>query len=458
MKIVICGAGEVGSSIAKYLSDEGGDLTVIDQDANLVREVAQSLDVTAVIGHASHPDVLERAGIADAEMIIAVTYSDEVNMVACEIAHSMFKVPTKIARIRSQVYLQPMWADLYTNNAIPIDVIISPEVEVARAVKRRIETPGATDVIPLADDKVRLVGVRCNADTPITATPLRQLTSLFPDMKIVVVGIKRGERVIIPRADDEMYDGDDVYFVVASDQCQRALAAFGHEEAATRRAVILGGGNIGLFVAQQLEADHPEINLKIVELDRERAEFLAQTLRRTTVLHGDVMSPELLAEAGVTGAGTVIAVTQNDETNILASLLAKKKGALRVVTLINKSGYNSLVGSLGVDVIVNPRSITVSRILQHVRRGRIHSVYTVQDDFGELIEAEAMQTSGLVGKPLRDLNLPNGARIGALIRKGQVITPRGESTIEGGDRIILFAAKEAVKQVEKLFSVRLESF
>jgi trk system potassium uptake protein TrkA len=277
-------------------------------------------------------------------------------------------------------------------------------------------------------------------------------------MKIVVVGIKRGDRVIIPRADDEMFDGDDVYFVVASDQCQRALAAFGHEEAATRRAVILGGGNIGLFVAQQLEADHPEINLKIIELDRERAEFLAQALKRTTVLHGDVMSPELLAEAGVAGAGTVIAVTQNDETNILASLLAKKKGAQRVVTLVNKSGYNTLVGSLGVDVIVNPRSITVSRILQHVRRGRIHSVYTVQDDFGELIEAEAMQTSGLVGKALRDLNLPSGTRIGAVIRKGQVITPRGDSTIEGGDRIILFTAKDAVKHVEKLFSVRLEFF
>jgi trk system potassium uptake protein len=458
MKIVICGAGEVGSSIAKYLSDEGGHLTVIDQNAELVREVAQSLDVTAVIGHASHPDVLERAGIADADMIIAVTHSDEVNMVACEIAHSMFKVPTKIARIRSQVYLQPMWADLYTNNAIPIDVIISPEVEVARAVRRRIETPGATDVIPLADDKVRLVGVRCTADTPLTSTPLRQLTSLFPDMKIGVVGIRRNDRVIIPRADDEMYDGDDVYFVVASDQCQRALAAFGHEEGATRRAVILGGGNIGLFLAQQLEADHPEMNLKIIEMDRERAEFLAQTLHRTTVLHGDVMSPEILAEAGVEGAGTVVAVTQNDETNILASLLAKKKGAQRVVSLVNKSGYNSLVGSLGIDVIVNPRSITVSRILQHVRRGRIHSVYSVQDDFGELIEAEALQTSSLVGKPLREVNLPTGARIGALLRKGQVIVPRGDTIVEGGDRIILFAAKDAVKQVEKMFSVRLEFF
>jgi trk system potassium uptake protein TrkA len=458
MKIVVCGAGEVGSSIAEYLASEGGNLTVIDQDADLVRRVAESLDVTAVIGHASHPDVLERAGIADADMIIAVTYSDEVNMVACEIAHSLFKVPTKIARIRSQVYLQPMWADLYTNKAIPIDVIISPEVEVARAVKRRIETPGATEVISLAEDRVRLIGVRCTSETPITNTPLRQLTSLFPDMKIVVVGIKRGDRIIIPRADDEMYEGDDVYFVVASDQCQRALAAFGHEEVATRRVVILGGGNIGMFVAEQLDRDHPEINIKIVEFDRERAEFLARSLKRPTVIHGDAMSPEILSEAGVHDAKTVIALTHEDETNILASLLAKRKGAERVITLLNKSGYNSLVSGLGVDVIVNPRSVTVSRILQHVRRGRIHAVHTVQDDFGELIEAEAMQTSGLIGKPLRELNLPTGTRIGAVIRKGQVITPRGTSIVEGGDRIVLFAAKSAIKQVEKLFSVRLEYF
>ncbi|MBL8642662.1 MAG: Trk system potassium transporter TrkA, partial [Rhodospirillaceae bacterium] len=237
-----------------------------------------------------------------------------------------------------------------------------------------------------------------------------------------------------------------------------ALAAFGHEEAATRRVVILGGGNIGMFVAEQLERDHPEINTKVVEFDRERAEFLAQKLKSTTVIHGDAMSPEILAEAGVQEAKTVIALTHEDETNILASLLAKRKGAERVITLLNKSGYNSLVGSLGVDVIVNPRSVTVSRILQHVRRGRIHSVYTVQDDFGELIEAEAMQTSGLVGKPLRELNLPTGTRIGAVIRKGQVIVPRGTSTVEGGDRIVLFAAKSAIKKVEKLFSVRLEYF
>ena len=458
MKIVICGAGEVGSAIARYLSQEGADITVIDQRADLVRQLAESIDVTTVVGHASHPDVLERAGLRDADMLIAVTYADEVNMIACEIANALFKVPTKIARVRSQVYLNPVWADLFTQRGIPIDVIISPEVEIARAIKRRIEVPGALDVITLADGKVRLLGVRCTSQTPILYTPLRQLTSLFPDMKIVVVGIKRGDRVIIPRAEDEMFEGDDVYFVVAADQAQRALVAFGHEEPTVRRTVILGGGNIGLFVAKQLEAEHPEINVKIVELDRERAEFLSRECKSAVVIHGDAMDAEILAEAGIKDAETAIAVTEHDEINVLSSLLAKRKGAQRAVTLVNQAAYNSLMGDLEIDVVVNPRAITVSRILQHVRRGRIHSVHSLQEDFGELIEADAMQTSPMVGKPLREVNLPTGSRVGAIIRKGGLITPRGETVVETGDRIILFAAKEAVKKVEKLFSVRLEFF
>ncbi|MBM3514853.1 MAG: Trk system potassium transporter TrkA [Alphaproteobacteria bacterium] len=458
MKIVISGAGEVGSAIARYLSQEGADITVIDQRADLVRQLAETIDVTTVVGHASHPDVLERAGLRDADMLIAVTYADEVNMIACEIANALFKVPTKIARVRSQVYLDPSWSDLFTQRGIPIDVIISPEVEVARAIKRRIEVPGALDIIPLADDKVRLVGVRCSAQTPILSTPLRQLTSLFPEMKIVVVGIKRGDRVIVPKAEDEMFEGDDVYFVVASDQCQRALAAFGHEEPATRRSVILGGGNIGLFVARQLEREHPEIRVTMIENDRARAEFLSREFKNAVVINGDAMNPDILTEAGIHQAETAIAVTQHDEINVLSSLLAKRKGAQRVITLVNQSGYNTLMGDLEIDVVVNPRSITVSRILQHVRRGRIHSVHTVQENFGELIEADAMQTSPMVGKPLREVNLPTGCRFGAIIRDGKLITPRGETVVATGDRIVLFAAKDAVKKVEKLFSVRLEYF
>jgi trk system potassium uptake protein len=458
MKVVICGAGEVGSNIARYLATEANDVTVVDQSPELIRQLAESLDVTGLVGHASQPDVLERAGIDGADMIIAVTLTDEVNMIACQVAHTLFGVPTKIARIRSQSYLQPMWSNLFSQDHLPIDVVISPEVEIARAVTRRLEVPGAMEVIPLADDKVRLIGVRMTEDTPLINTPLRQLTSLFPEMQIIIVGIKRGDTSIVPNAEDEMFPGDDVYFVVASDQCDRAMAAFGHEEPETRRAVIFGGGNIGLFLAQELERAHPEINLKIIELSRDRAEIVSSELKNTVVINGSILDPEMLYEAGVDKAETVIAVTEDDETNILASLLAKKCGAQRAITLVNKSTYNPLMGPLGVDVVVNPRSITVSQILSHVRRGRVHAAYSVQENFGELIVADAMETSILVGKPLKEVDLPGKTRIGAIIRDGQVIVPRPQTVIEGGDRIILFAATESVRKVEKLFSVRLEYF
>lgn len=458
MKVVICGAGEVGSNIARYLAAEANDVTVVDQSADLIRQLSDSLDVAGLVGYASQPDVLERAGIEDADMIIAVTLTDEVNMIACQVAHSLFGVPTKIARIRSQSYLQPLWSQMFTRDHMPIDVVISPEVEIARAVTRRLEVPGATEVIPLSKDKVRLIGVRITEDTPLINTPLRQLTSLFPEMQIIVVGIKRGDTSIIPHAEDEMFPGDDVYFVVASDQCERAMSAFGHEEPETRRAVIFGGGNVGLFLAQELEREHPEINVKIIEFNRARAETVSATLENTVVINGSILEPEILYEAGVDKAETVIAVTEDDETNILASLLAKKCGAQRAVTLVNKSTYNPLMGPLGVDVVVNPRSITVSQILSHVRRGRVHAVYSVQEDFGELIEADALETSTLVGKPLTEVDLPGNTRFGAIIRDDQVIVPRPDTVVRGGDRIILFAAKDAVRKVEKLFSVRLEYF
>ncbi len=458
MKVIICGAGEVGSNIAKYLATEANDITVVDQSTDLIRALSESLDVNGIVGHASQPDVLEKAGIRDADMLIAVTYTDEVNMVACQVAHSLFEVPTKIARIRSQSYLQPIWSKMFTRDHLPIDVVISPEVEIARAVTRRLEVPGAMEVIPLSDDKVRLVGVRMTEDTPLINTPLRQLTSLFPEMQIMVVGIKRGDSAIVPHAEDEMFPGDEVYFVVASDQCERAMAAFGHEEPETRRAVIFGGGNIGLFLAAELEREHPEINVKVIELDRARAEFVSAELGNTVVINGSILDPEILYEAGVDKAETVIAVTNDDETNILSSLLAKKCGAQRAITLVNKSTYNPLMGPLGVDVVVNPRSITVSQILSYVRRGRVHAVYSVQENFGELIEADALETSSIVGKPLKEVDLPGKTRFGAIIRDDQIIVPRPQTVIEGGDRIILFAAKEAVRKVEKLFSVRLEYF
>jgi len=458
MKVIICGAGQVGSNIAHYLALEDNDVTVVDQSPALIGKITDTLDCRGVTGHASHPDVLKEAGAEDADMLIAVTYTDEINMVAAQVAHSLFKIPKKVARIRSQSYLAPEWQNLYTRDNLPIDVIISPEIEVARAVMRRLTVPGATDMISLCDGKVRLVGVRCEKDCPLVFTPLRQLTQLFPDLNIVVIGLVRDGKSIIPTADDQLLPGDEAFFVVDQEHMVRSLTAFGHDETEARRLLIFGGGNIGLFLAQQLEREYPWVNAKIIEKSETRARQIASQLTKTTVLCGDVRDQELLIEANVTAAETIVAVTDDDETNILGSLLAKRMGSQRTVTLINKALYEPLLNNLGIDVVVNPRSITVSQILQQVRKGRIHSVHSLREGFGELIEAEALATSPLVGAPLRDVKMPNGVVLGAIVRDGQVISPRGSTVIEPKDRIVLFAASDAVRKVEKMFSVRLEFF
>lgn len=458
MKVIVCGAGQVGFNIARHLSLENNDVTVIDQSPELMRRIMDTLDVQGIEGHASRPDVLERAGAADADMFIAVTYADEINMVACQVAHSLFEVPTKIARVRHQSYLEPMWANLFSREHLPIDVIISPEIEVARAVVRRLQVPGAFEMIPLADGRVNLLGVRLDDECPLVNTPLRQLTQLFPDLNIVIVGLIRGTQTIIPAGDDHMLPGDEVYFVVDSDKQERAMAAFGHEESEARRLLIFGGGNIGLFLAEELEERFPNLNVKVIENNPERAELISQRLKKTIVINGDVLDSEILDQANVAMTETVIAVTNDDENNVLASLLAKRAGASRTITLINKTAYESLLGPLGIDVVVSPRNITVSTIFQHVRRGRIHSVHALREGFGELIEAEALATTPMVGIPLKDAKLPDGVLIGAIVREGEVISPRGNTVVEPGDRVVLFTSPSAVRKVEQMFSVQLEYF
>jgi trk system potassium uptake protein TrkA len=459
MKVVICGAGQVGFSIARYLSAEGNDVTVIDQSPDLIGKVNESLDVQAIVGHASHPDVLESAGVSDADMIIAVTFADEVNMVACQIAHSIFNVPTKIARIRQQSYLEPMWADLFSRDHMPIDVIISPELEVARAISRRLAVPGAFDMIPLADDRVRVIGVRCGKDCPVINTPLRQLTGLFPDLNISIVGIARGEDAFVPHSADQMFAGDEVYFVADTQHVPRALATFGHEERqeALRRITIIGGGNIGLNLARYVEKME-NVTGRIIEHDNGRARRIVPMLHDTQVTHGDALDTAILEETNIQNADTVVSVSNDDETNILASLLAKRYGVERTIALVNRDTYTPLVTTLGIDVLVNPRAITVSTILQHIRRGRIRSVHSLRDGFAEVIEAEALETSPLVGSPLSEISLPPDVIIGAIVRDGEVIIARSTSVIESGDRVILLSAAHSVKKVEKMFSVRLEFF
>ncbi|MDA0367008.1 MAG: Trk system potassium transporter TrkA [Proteobacteria bacterium] len=458
MRIIVCGAGLVGSSIARQLASENNDVTIVDQSPETIQKMNETLDVRAIEGYASHPDVLEQAGARDAEMIVAVTQNDEINMVACQVAHSLFETPTKIARIRAQTYLDPAWQNLFSRNHLPIDVIISPEIEVARAITSRLNVPGASDMVSFVDDKVRVVAVSVEENCPIIDTPLRQLTELFPDLHMRVVGIVRREGIITPGGDDQILVGDEVYFTVDTRQVQRAMAAFGHEEKEARRIVVIGGGNIGLFVSKQIIDEIPDIRLKLIEVSRERAERVADQLERAVVIYGDSLAAEILAEANVKEADAVIAVTNDDQVNILSSLLAKREGAKRATTLVNNMDYGPLVRSLGIDAVVNPRAITVSRILQHIRRGRIRAVHSVRDGMAEIIEAETLDASPLSGKSLHDVKLPAGVIIGALARGDEVIIPRGDTIIETGDRVIVFATRDMVKKVEKLFAVRLDFF
>jgi len=458
MRVIVCGAGRVGFSIARRLSQQRNDVTVVDQSVELIQNITETLDVQGLVGFASSPDVLDKANAGDADMIVAVTLSDEVNMIACQVAHSLFNLPIKIARVRNQSYLSKEWADLFSRDNLPIDVIISPEVEVAAAIRRRIELPGASDIMPFVDDKVCVVGVNIDEDCPVVDTPLRQLETLFPDLALTVMGIIRGEKVLTVSADDMMLVGDKAYFSCARDQIERALSVFGKDVKGGGRTVLMGGGNVGYFVAEELSKRGLGKNLSILEQKRGRAEKLAQRLPDLTVLHGSALDSQLLDEVGVGSADRVICVTNDDEVNILASLLAKRLGAKKSLALINNQTFRPLLDQLGMDVVIDPREITVSRILGEIRRGRIRSVHSLADGRAEVLEAEALETSALVGKTIGKARLPDGIRIGSVYREGKVLSVRSNTVIQAKDRVVIFALADMVRTVEQMFAVRLEYF
>lgn len=458
MQVIVCGAGQVGLTIARHLAAENNRVTVIDKAPELIQKIGEAEDFRAIAGFASHPDVLERAGARNADMIVAVTYSDEVNMIACKIAHALFDVPVKIARVRAQSYLDPQWSKLFEHDHMPIDVTISPEIEVARAIRQRLRVPGAFDTLSLAGGRVRAIGTRIEANCPIVSTPLRQLTALFPDLHLIVVTIVREGKTIVPTPDDVILVGDEVYFIAEESHLTRALAAFGHEEPEANRVVIVGGGNIGLYLAQEIEGKDSGISLKIVESGKDRARHVAALLARTTVVQGDVLDSEILDELNLERVDTLITVTNHDEVNVLASLLAKRRGCKRTIALINTLYYQTIINTLGIDAVVSPRAITVSTILQHLRRGRIRAAHSLRDGVGELLEAEALDTSAIAGKRLEEIKLDRGIIIGAVVRGDDVLMPRGDTVIEAKDRIVLFALPDQVRKVEKLFTVGLEFF
>lgn len=448
----------MGASIAQHLAGENNDVTVIDMDEALIEKIRDTQDVTTIIGYASHPNVLERAGASDADMIIAVTRYDEVNMIACQVAHSLFNVPMKIARVRNQNYLDPMWSGLYRADHLPIDVIISPEREVARAILRRLHEPGAIDMIPFADGRLKVIEVRCLLDCPVLGLPLSLVMKRAQSLKMSIIGVLQKDQFKLPRPEMVLNAGDDVYFVADNTDVKAALELFGHEEKAARRVIILGGGNVGLYVAQQLEHNDHGTKVKIIENSKKRAEEIVGRLSRTVVIHGSGLDKDILLEANTDITETFVSVTNDDEVNILGALLAKRYGAKRDITLVNNNSYVPLLPNLGIEITINPRETTISSILQHVRRGKIRAVHSIRDGLAEIVEAEALATSPIIGKSIEMLDLPEGVLVGAMMRGDEVIIPDEQTVILEHDRLIILSISEQVRKVEKILSVSLDFF
>ena len=459
MRVIICGAGKVGFAIAEYLVAEKHDVVMIDEAQDVIARVGDILDVQAFVGKASSPSMLNIAGAQDADMLIACTASDEVNMISCQIGSALFNIPLKLARIRNSDYLENRWEKLFNRENIPVDALISTEDAIARTISRRVHASNAFDVIPLAHDKMRAIGIKIPEECALVRTPLRQLTTLFPDLQCTIMCIVRNEQFIIPTSRDYLLAGDQIYFCAATEHVERAIKIFGFEgKEATQRVLVIGANYLGVSLVEELRKTSKNISITLIEKDRDLAYKVAQNLSTVAVLSGDVMDNVLLDEIDVETFDTSVALTKDDELNTLATLMLKKRGVNRGIAIVDKSGYSSLVSNLGVDVVISPRLITVSSIIQHIRRGRIHSAYALFDGRAELFEISALSTSSVVGKTIGSLSLPKGVIIGGIIRDQEIIMPYPDVTIYEDERIIVFARQAAVRAVEKLFSVTLEYF
>ena len=460
MNIIICGAGRVGFTIAKILSEQGHSITIIDQSSEDIQKIDDLLDVKSIVGKGTYPSILEKANASEADMIIAVTRNDEINMLICQIAFSIFNVQKKIARIRSQDYLNPKFTKVYNKENLPIDVIISPEIEIAKSIQRKLEAPGALDNVPFADNKIRLLEILINDKCPIINIKLNDLTKKFPKLDANIMGVVRDDKFIILKKTDKIIKGDKAYVVINASQMKETLVAFGHNEKISNKILIIGGGNIGFNLAKNLEESFDSARVKIIEKNKERAEFIASELNNTIVINGDALDEEVLMEANLEEVQTVLALTNDDEDNLMVSVLVEKftndKNDInekRTMALINKPNYALLQSSLKIDDFIDPRMNTVSSILKHVHKGTVENAYSILNGEYEVIEAEIIESSELVNKELKNANLPDEIRIGAVLREKEVIIPRSNFIFKKEDTIVLLAKKDFLHVVENMFRI-----
>ena len=454
MNIIICGAGRVGFTIAKLLREQNHSITVIDQSGEDIQKINDTLDVKGIVGKATYPSILEKADGTNADMIIAVTRNDEINMLICQIAYTVFNIPKKIARIRSQDYLNPKFSKVYSKDNLPIDVIISPEIEIAKSIQRKLEAPGAQDNIPFADNKIRLLEINVDKDCPLINIKLNELTKKFPKLEAHILGVIRKEKFIILKKTDVIEENDKAYVIINSLQMQQTLLAFGHNEKISNKILIIGGGNIGFNLAKNIENSFEDARIKIIEKNKDRAEYIAKELNNSIIINGNGLEEDVLTEANLNEIETVLALTNDDEDNLMVSVLVEKFSKdKRTMALINKPNYSLLQSSLKIDDLIDPRMNTVSSILKHVHKGSIENAYSILNGEYEVIEAEIIETSELINKELKNSNLPDEIRIGAILRGEEIIIPRSNFIFQKKDIVVFLAKINQLPLVENMFRI-----
>ncbi|MBU1698098.1 MAG: Trk system potassium transporter TrkA [Proteobacteria bacterium] len=454
MKIIIVGAGEVGYNIASQLASENKQVVVIDKDPDAIRRLSENLDIQVITASGSNPRVLIDAGINEADILLAVTDSDETNLVACLMTNLISPTTKKLARIRDADF--DSYHHRFQTENPHIDTVINPEIEVVNAIRKLMDVPGAVDVGDFVDGKVKYVGIRLDSHSPMAGMKLIDFPSRFGEGRPLIAAIIRNNEVIVPRGSNTVEPGDLIYFVSETGKLEKMLALFGKKTLPVQRALIIGGGRIGERLAKRLEKD--SIKTKIIESDIDRCHYLSEQLDKTIILHGDGSDQKLFLEENISQTDVLVSVTNNDETNILVSLLAKNLGIENTITRISKSNYFPLLSTIGIKKVVSPRLSAVSSILKEVRKGKVLSDISILGERGEFIEAIALETSDITDKPLKKISFPKGAILVCIIRDSQIMIPAGESIVKPGDRIIMFAVKQAVKKLEKLLTVKLDFF
>lgn len=452
MKIIVGGAGSVGKSIVSYLVKGNNDIIVIDNNQSQLDEIAKEFDVLPILGEVSHPSILERAGAAEADLLVAVTNIDEVNMVCCQVAHTLFHVPKKIARISSEDFLDSLWSPLYNDNNFPIDLVISPNIEIAEDILRIIKYSGSAGIWPILSDKANVIALKVSSQCPLINTPFMHFERVIPNLDIALVAVVRDFNCFIPQSSDSLLLDDELYVLVKGDNIKETLQAFGIEYPSNERIVIFGGNKIASYIANKLEHDDSIISCKIIEEDYETAKKLARDLSHVVVIHGPLMSDVILSEASITQADTSIAVTAKDKDNLLASLLAKKSGVFSTISVVNTPSYNNLIVNIGDNILVDRASVTLSKMLKEIRKTKISEAYSIGRGLGEIWEIKLDVEDSVVNKTIADLDLPNNSKIFAIMRENGIFYPDSIERLLKDDVLLLYVDSNFIKKAEKIFS------